>query len=68
MEGRRLIRNVAVVTVTKDSTQAPALPGILLARVANRMCSPRRSAITEPSIESQIKSNEASSSDQINGR
>ncbi len=35
---------------------------------AIRMCSPRRSAITAPSIASQMKSMDASSSDQTSGR
>ena len=41
--------------------------GANLTSVVIRMCSPRRSAITAPSIASQMNSICASSSDQISG-
>ena len=60
-------RKVSVAAIATRSSNARARGGIMPTRAVIRMCSPRRSATTEPSMASQTKRIEASSSDQTSG-
>ena len=53
--------------VAKVSSQCRQRGGASPTTKASRMCSPRRSAMTEPSMASHRNSVEASSSDQVSG-
>ena len=65
--GRIRSTNTMTISAPSVSTHARRSGESALTNVVRRMCSPRRSAITAPSIASQRNSTDASSSDHVSG-
>ena len=59
--------NTITISALTVSTHARHCGRSALTKVVSRMCSPRRSAITAPSMASHRNSTDASSSDQVSG-
>ncbi|MNV97711.1 hypothetical protein D3C71_1928690 [compost metagenome] len=62
-----MIRNASEAVMASASSRPRVCGLTLLTSAVMRMCSPRRRATTAPSIDSQRKKIEASSSDQTSG-
>ena len=65
--GRNMTRKTMTSINASDSTHGRTVGDMRPTKVLSRMCSPRRSAITAPSIASHRNRIDASSSDQVSG-